>query len=143
MTAERDSSLYHGHTEADAALLQRELDEAHKTIRTLLRQISKEQQRSSELLRAYNLTVSNLGEISRENTILERERDMWKFRTESAGQQAGYGYGPVRVQGLTIDMSSAEASAIRKAMARIHHPDTGGDPERMKLWNALLDPLER
>jgi hypothetical protein len=27
-------------------------------------------------------------------------------------------------------------------MARLHHPDVGGDAERMKAWNAVLDPLE-
>jgi hypothetical protein len=44
---------------------------------------------------------------------------------------------------LTIDLTPAEVGAIRKAMARLHHPDTGGDAERMKAWNAALDPLER
>jgi hypothetical protein len=32
-------------------------------------------------------------------------------------------------------------NAIRKAMARLHHPDVGGDPERMKAWNAALDRI--
>ena len=34
--------------ETDLAWLQHELDEAHKTVRTLLRQLSKEQQRHAD-----------------------------------------------------------------------------------------------
>jgi hypothetical protein len=28
-------------------------------------------------------------------------------------------------------------------VARLHHPDAGGDGERLKAWNTLLDALER
>ena len=122
-------------SEADSAWLQKELDEAHKTIRSLLRQLSKEQQRHAETARAYNMTVANLVEASRENAALERERDMWKTRAEG-------GLTPLTVGGLTLELTQAEVSAIRKAMARLHHPDAGGDAERMKAWNAALDPLE-
>ena len=121
--------------EHDAALLRRELEEAHKTIRTLLRQIDKEQARHAEITRAYNKTVANLMEITRENAQLERERDSWKARAEGNAT-------PFRVGGVTLELTQAEVSAIRKAMARLHHPDTGGDVERMKAWNAALDPLE-
>lgn len=41
-----------------------------------------------------------------------------------------------------LELTKAEVAAIRKAMARIHHPDTGGDQERMKQLNALLDTME-
>jgi chromosome segregation ATPase len=121
--------------EHETSLLQHELEEAHKTIRTLLRQISKEQERHAEIARAYDKTVANLMEITRENAQLERERDMLRARVESSGM-------PFRVGGTTLDLTPAEVSAIRKAMARLHHPDTGGDVERMKTWNAALDPLE-
>jgi hypothetical protein len=121
--------------EADAGWLQNELNEAHKTIRSLLRQLSKEQQRHAETSRAYSMTVANLVEAGRENTLLSRERDMWKARAEGA-------LTPFQIGGLTIDLTPAEVSAIRKAMARLHHPDAGGDAERMKAWNAALDPLE-
>jgi hypothetical protein len=121
--------------EADAGWLQNELTEAHKTIRSLLRQLSKEQQRHAETSRAYSMTVANLVEAGRENTLLSRERDMWKARAEGA-------LTPFQIGGLTIDLTPAEVSAIRKAMARLHHPDAGGDAERMKAWNAALDPLE-
>lgn len=121
--------------EQEAALLRRELDEAHKTVRTLLRQIDKEQARHAEITRAYNKTVANLMEITRENAQLERERDSWKARAEGNAT-------PFRVGGVTLELTQAEVSAIRKAMARLHHPDTGGDIERMKAWNAALDPLE-
>ena len=121
--------------EADLAWLQHELDEAHKTVRTLLRQLSKEQQRHAETARACNLTVANLAEIARQNTLLKRERDLWRARAESGAM-------PLTIGGLTLDLTPDEVSAIRKAMARLHHPDVGGDPERMKAWNAALDPLE-
>jgi chromosome segregation ATPase len=128
--------------EADVAWLQRQLEEAHKTIRTLLRQLGKEQQRHAETSRAYNKTVANLSEIARQNTMLERERDVleherdiWKARAEGATT-------PITIGQLSLDLTPDEVSAIRKAMARLHHPDVGGDPERMKAWNAALDPLE-
>jgi hypothetical protein len=121
--------------ETDPSLLQHELAEAHATIRRLLRQISKEQSRYDEIARAYNKTVSNLMGITRENALLEHERDTWKARAEGVRD-------PVTLSGLTLDLTPAEVSAIRKAMARLHHPDAGGDVERMKAWNAALDPLE-
>lgn len=123
-------------SESDLAWLQRELEEAHKTIRSLLRQISKEQARQAEIARAYTLTVSNLMEVTRENTALSRERDMWKARAERTTA-------PFTIGGITLELTAEEVSAIRKAVARLHHPDLGGDAERLKAWNAALDPLER
>jgi hypothetical protein len=133
--SEFDFAPLPAHAEADPAWLQRELSEAHKTIRSLLRQLSKEQERHAETARAYNLTVANLVETTRENTMLARERDTWKTRAERGGRPFVFG-------NRTIDLTPAEVSSIRKAMARLHHPDLGGDPERMKVWNAALDPLE-
>ena len=133
---ERDTArLSSSPIEGDPVWLQNELNEAHKTIRGLLRQLSKEQARHAETARAYNLTVANLVEATRENTALARERDMWKARAEGTSRPFTFGKG-------MMDLTSAEVSAIRKAMARLHHPDTGGDVERMKAWNAVLDPLE-
>lgn len=121
--------------EGDASWLQQELHEAHKTIRSLLRQLSKEQERHAETARAYNLTVANLVEATRENAMLARERDMWRVRAERNTRPFVFG-------DMTLELTPAEISSIRKAMARLHHPDVGGDPERMKCWNAILDPLE-
>ena len=135
MMTEMDPNPYSTPSEQDAAWLQKELEEAHKTVRSLLRQLSKEQARHAETSRAYNLTVTTLMEITRENNMLERERDMWKARAEGT-------LTPLKIGGLMLELTAAEVSAIRKAMARIHHPDRGGDPERMKAWNAALDPLE-
>lgn len=121
--------------EGELSWLQKELDEAHKTIRSLLRQLSKEQERHAETARAYNLTVANLVEASRENALLEHERDMWRARAENKSALLTIGDG-------ILTLTAEEVSAIRKAMARLHHPDAGGDVERMKAWNAALDPLE-
>jgi hypothetical protein len=101
----------------------------------LLRQIDKQQSRFQEISRAYDLTVGNLLEISRQNTLLERERDIWRTRARNIPAPLDHSVG---VPALT----PAEVSAIRKAMARLHHPDTGGDSERLKAWNAALDALE-
>jgi hypothetical protein len=136
VSPEREPAQRYGPAiEPDAALLQHELEEAHKTIRTLLRQIGKEQARHAEIARAYDKTVANLMEITRENAQLERERDMWRARAEGSAL-------PFKIGGATLELTAAEVSAIRKAMARLHHPDTGGDLERMKAWNVALDPLE-
>jgi hypothetical protein len=121
--------------EGDTGMLQHELEEAHKTIRGLLRQIDKAQSRYDEIARAYNKTVANLMEITRENALLEHERDMWQARAEGIVPPLNLGSG-------LPELTAAEVSAIRKAMARLHHPDTGGDAERMKAWNAALDPLD-
>jgi hypothetical protein len=117
-------------------LLQRELDEAHKTIRSLLRQLTKEQQRHSELVRAYNLTVGNLMETTRRNAELERERE--RLRSQLARQRQ-----PITLNGVLLELTLPEIGAIRRAMARLHHPDTGGDSERLRVWNVTLDELER
>jgi hypothetical protein len=122
-------------SEGDGFWFQRELDEARKTIRKLLRQIDQERARSSEIARAYDLTVANLVTITRENAALERERDHW--RANALGKPA-----PFKTGAGALELTAAEVSAIRKAVARIHHPDTGGDSERLKLWNATLDALE-
>jgi hypothetical protein len=121
--------------DSDPSLIQHELEEAHKTIRQLLRQINKEQARYDEIARAYNKTVANLTEVTRENAVLEHERNMWRARAEHTSPQYAIG-------GLTLDLTPDEVGAIRKAMARLHHPDAGGNAERMKAWNAALDPLE-
>jgi hypothetical protein len=124
----------------DESWLQHELDEAHKTIRALTRQVGKEQTRCDEVLRAYNKTVANLMEIARENTRLEREVEEWRDRAVSAAHAAAIG-GHAPGINLTMTLTPDEAGAIRKAMARLHHPDRGGDVERMKAWNAALDAL--
>lgn len=120
----------------DVALLRRELEEAHKTTRTLLRQLSKAEARHNETTRAYDKTVQNLLELSRENMLLTRERDQWKARAERQLTS-------LHLHDSFPVLTLAEVSAIRRAMARLHHPDRGGDSERMKLWNTLLDPLEQ
>jgi hypothetical protein len=120
----------------DIELLRHELEEAHKTVRTLLRQLGKEQTRHHEIARAYNMTVANLAEVSREHALLARDRDQWRARAEGR---------PLVVldpRSPFPPLSNDEVRAIRKAIARLHHPDLGGDAERMKLWNAILDPLE-
>jgi chromosome segregation ATPase len=132
-----DRSRYFAPTvEGDTAWLQQELDEAHKTIRSLQRQIEKEEARYQEIARAYNKTVANLVTITHENSALERERDMWRARAQSIP-------GPFQLGSDSLTLTPIEIGAIRKAIARLHHPDTGGDSERLKAWNAALDALER
>lgn len=118
----------------DAATLRHELDEAEQTIHSLERQISCEQGLSTEAAKSHSKIVQKLVEVSREGAELERQRDMWRQRAEQREGPAG--------EGPPLYLTPAEARAIRKAMARLHHPDTGGDAERMKEWNAVLDALE-
>jgi hypothetical protein len=121
--------------ERDSALLRQELEEAHKTIRTLLRQLDKDQVRHHETTRAYNLTVANIMDMTRENTALARERDEWRARAE--GQPSVFD-----TKLPFPHLSPEEAAVIRKAMARLYEAGAGQDPERLKLWNALLKPIE-
>jgi hypothetical protein len=121
--------------EGEPPWIQRELEEAHQTIRRLLRQLDKAQARNTEVTRAYNLTVSNLVELTHDHQALQRECEAWKARAQSIATPLSLGNG-------TLNVLPIEISAIRKAMARLHHPDTGGDSERLKIWNAALDALD-
>lgn len=114
--------------------LQRQLEEALATIRRLTRELSKEQARHAETTQAYNKTVSNMVAVARENALLSYELERLKRSSRSVPMG--------EVEGLPFAISADEAKAIRKAIARLHHPDVGGDEQRMKLWNAVLDRLD-
>jgi hypothetical protein len=137
VNAEPDYTQYYPHptTDQETAWLLRELGEAHATARKLQRQIEKEQAATAQVSRTYKSTVENLVEISRKNAELEHERDMWRARASAQPTLTSLG-------GEDFQLSADEISVIRRAMARLHHPDTGGDAQRMQLWNAALDLLE-
>lgn len=128
-------------------LLRRQLDEAHAQSRSLRRQLDKAMAAVAEAQRAHAKMVATLSETMRENTVLTNDRDMWRSRAQrlEAGLTADpYGEPlPFDIGGLAGQLSDDEVNAIRKAMARLHHPDVGGNPDRMKAWNAALDRLTR
>ncbi len=115
--------------------LQRQLDEARNELRRVARELRKEQARHAETSEAYSKTVSNMVEISRENALLSHEIERLRRATPRVARSRA-----VELHG--IDITASEAKAIRKAMARLHHPDVGGDEHRMKVWNAVLDQLD-
>lgn len=115
--------------------LREELCAARRAIRAYEREARKAEGRYQELARAYQMTVSNLVRTSSTCTALEIERDMWRDRAEGRPAAADFANGAMR-------LSRREITAIRKAMARLHHPDVGGDAGRMQAWNILLDALE-
>lgn len=115
-------------------LLQRELEEAQRTIRTLMRRLADEQQQQQQTRQAYEQMKQNIVEMNREHMMVERERDMWRMRAEQQGVVTSDNFPPLRID---------EVNAIRRAMARLHHPDHGGDTERMKMWNKFLDQIEK
>jgi hypothetical protein len=127
------SALQQGATD-DA--LQEELRTAQRTIRSLEREARKAEARYQELARAYQKTVTNLVKATGTCTVLELERDMWRERAEGRPAATSFADGAML-------LSPDEIAAIRRAMARLHHPDVGGDAERMRAWNGLLDALER
>jgi hypothetical protein len=128
-------------------LLRRELAEAHVQNRSLRRQLEKSLASVTEAQRAHAKMVATLTETMRENTILTNDRDMWRNRAQrlEAGLSADLpdDVPPIDITGLAGQLSDDEVNAIRKAMARLHHPDVGGNPDRMKAWNAALDRLVR
>lgn len=133
-----------GFTQHDYDLLRRELVELHHISRTLRRQLDKAQAAAIEAQRAHAKMVATLTETMRENTTLANERDSWRTRAQrlESGVQADLPPGQaIDIGGLAGHLSDDEINAIRKAMARLHHPDLGGDPDRMKAWNAALDRL--
>jgi regulator of replication initiation timing len=111
--------------------------------RLLNRQLKKAQDAAAEAIRAHTKMVATLTETMRENAALVIERDAWKHRAQrfatemETEQQRDISQFP-GLQSIT----EAEARVIRKAMARLHHPDSGGNPDRMKAWNAVLDLIE-
>jgi hypothetical protein len=130
-------------TERENELLRHELDEAHKLNRGLLRQLKKAQESAAEAQRAHAKMVATLTETMRENMNLANERDTWKARAlRGAGDHDEPGELP-DLGSLFGRITEEEANAIRKAMARLHHPDTGGNPDRMKVWNSMLDRYDR
>jgi|GEM_PF-1448689 len=127
--AEQDSAR--GRTMSE---LQRQLEEAQHTIRRLTRELAKEQARHAQTSEAYSKTVTNMVEVARENALLTHELERLKRSTRSSSLDMP------NIAG--IDLKPSEVKAIRKAMARLHHPDVGGDEQRMKVWNSMLDQLE-
>ncbi len=115
--------------------LQRELTRARTTISALHQEITETTARHVELTRAYQLTVANLVKTTKACAALVHERERWRAQAEARPATASF------TSELLI-LSSVEIAAMRKAMARLHHPDTGGNAERMKMWNAVLDALE-
>lgn len=115
-------------------LLQRELDEAQRMIRTLMRRLADEQQQQLQTRQAYEQMKQNIIEMNREHIQTERERDMWRLRAEQ--------HAPMCNDQFPL-LKADEVNAIRRAMARLHHPDHGGDTERMKQWNKFLDQVEK
>lgn len=146
LTSDELTPTSNGCTQRELEHLRRELAEAQALIRSLRRQLEKTMAAAQEAQRAHAKMVETLTETMRENTLLCHERDMWRARAQRLEASLHEEPRP----GATIDISSLaghisedEANAIRKAMARLHHPDVGGDPERMKAWNAALDRLFR
>lgn len=134
-----------GFSQRDYDLLRRELAEAQALNRGLRRQLEKALQSANEAQRAHAKMVATLTETMRENTSLANERDVWRAKAQrleaGLGPEPGSAGTAIDVSGLAGQISEDEANAIRKAMARLHHPDVGGDPERMKAWNAALDRI--
>jgi len=137
-----------GISQREYELLRRELAEAHVESRSLRRQLDKSLAAVTEAQRAHAKMVETLTETMRENTVLTNDRNTWRQRATrlDSGLSADPPDNvvpPIDVGGLAGQISDDEVNAIRKAMARLHHPDVGGNPDRMKAWNAALDRLMR
>jgi hypothetical protein len=135
MSSNNDSSTRTWHELETAELLRREIDDAHRTIRALMRRLADEQEQQVKTKHAYEQMKSNIMEMNREFAMIERERDMWRQRAEH--------HGAFEWTDVFPQLTSDEISAIRRAMARLHHPDQGGDSNRMKEWNKILDKLDK
>ncbi|HMQ34420.1 MAG TPA: hypothetical protein PKD53_27035 [Chloroflexaceae bacterium] len=134
-----------GFTQREYELIRRELAEAQAQGRGLRRQLEKALTAANEARRAHAKMVATLTETMRENTSLAHERDLWRTRAQRLEQglspETEGGRPVIDITALAGQISEDEVNAIRKAMARLHHPDVGGDPERMKAWNAALDRI--
>ncbi|NJP04890.1 MAG: hypothetical protein HC837_04280 [Chloroflexaceae bacterium] len=131
----------HDTTEYKHRILYSELEAANALNRKLMRQLKQAQAAAAEASRAHAKMVATLTETMRENTALTTERDLWKAR---AMRQPSLSETYLHISHLLgiDDVTEEEVRVIRKAIARLHHPDTGGDAERMKAWNVALDRLD-
>lgn len=141
-------------SEEEYRLLVAELEAAQMENRRLREQLKKmakaaehAERAAAEATRAHAKMVETLTETMRENTALSIERDMWRARAQRSAVRDEPPPPPpewdVRAVLGVGRITEEEAGAIRKAMARLHHPDSGGNAERMKVWNAALDRIER
>ncbi|MBP1465408.1 hypothetical protein EYB53_006790 [Candidatus Chloroploca sp. M-50] len=139
------SPTLEGFTQREYDLLRRELAEAQQAVRGLRRQLDKAIAAFGEAQRAHAKMVATLTETMRENTTLTNERDLWRARAQrlasGVAHEADYGKPVIDITALAGQITEDEVNAIRKAMARLHHPDVGGNPDRMKAWNAALDRI--
>lgn len=135
MTKDYSPTMNISSNHSELAWLVHELEQTQATRGRLLRQIEQEQASHQHIMHTYKRIVDHLVEISRQNMELERERDLWRSRLSASGMTT--------ILDEQINLTTDEISAIRRAMARLHHPDAGGDTERMQLWNAVLDQLEQ
>ena len=126
------------YADRDRIWLERELLVATSAARELRRRLEKTQQELAETTRAYNKTVENVLDIIRENNQLTNECERLRWQCQRNIYETEI---PQNFNGLPR-ITPDEARAIRKAMARLHHPDVGGSVERMQRWNALLDRIE-
>ena len=133
----RDEALRHiRRIPSYAERLESDLAEAQAQVRRLSRDLKKEQQRLAETAEAYTKTVSNLVRTVHENTVLRYEYERLKLRAPETGAECS------EPQLLGLSLTRNEVAAIRKAIARLHHPDVGGDTARMQAWNVALDRIE-
>jgi len=116
-------------------IIENELSEAQAEVRRLTRDLKKEKQRITETSEAYAKMVANLVRTVHENTVLRYECERLKRRGIEGDDQSIPNL-------LGFELTRSEVAAIRKAVARIHHPDAGGDIGRMQAWNVMLDKLE-
>ncbi len=117
--------------------LEREAAELRLMIKTLKRELQKAEARHAETEEAYVKTVSNLVQTTQENMLLRHECERLRQRT----QQPEAAREPYASVVFALRLTPAEVAAVRKAIARLHHPDVGGDVERMQAWNVALDTL--
>ncbi len=117
--------------------LEREVAELRQAIKTLARQLQKAEARHAETEQAYVKTVSNLVQTTQENMLLRHECERLRQRPHQPDATRE----PNASVMFALRLTPTEVAAVRKAIARLHHPDVGGDVERMQAWNVALDAL--
>lgn len=134
MQTNRKLSPSERYAQYERGRLERELAAAEATERELRRQLRKTEEQLTQTRQAYEKTVANMLTIVSENLRLTHECERLRGVTED--------HFYVDLSHDFPSLNSDEVSAIRKAMARLHHPDVGGNAQRMQFWNSLLDRFE-
>ncbi len=116
--------------------LERQVAELTLALKRVNRDLRKAEEHHQETEQAYQKMVGNLVQTTQENLVLRHECQRLRQQARAEAPSS-----PNPTVSFGIRLTPEEVAVVRKAIARLHHPDAGGDVSRMQEWNVALDAL--